>query len=94
MPRSVTPKEKPPDAFVLDAPAPLNPDVRRMFSGFSVYVGDPIVCMLRDHHQSSRDNGVWLVLSDSTDPADPELRRQFPSIRSIDLLGNKITIGF
>jgi hypothetical protein len=69
---------------------PLNPEVRRMFSGFAVYLGDRIVCMLRDHPKSPRDNGVWLVLSDSTNPTDPELHREFPSIRSIELLGSKI----
>ena len=83
-------KPKPPHPFVLEALAPLNPEVRRMFSGFAVYIGDRIVCMLRDHAKSPRDNGVWLVLSESTDPSDPELRREFPSIRSIGLLGNKI----
>lgn len=61
-----------------------------MFSGFAVYLGNRIVCMLRDHEKSPRDNGVWLVLSESTDPADTELRREFPSIRSIELLGDKI----
>ena len=84
------PKEKPPHAFVLEALTPLNPEVRRMFSGFAVYLGDRIVCMLRDHEKSPRDNGVWLVLSESTDPADTELRRELPSIRSIELLGDKI----
>ena len=61
-----------------------------MFSGFAVYLGDRIVVMLRDHPKSPRDNGVWLVLSEGTNPADPGLRREFPSIRSIDLLGEKI----
>jgi len=90
MPRPAKPKKNPPHPFVLDALAPLNPEVRRMFSGFAVYLADCIVCMLRDHQKSPRDNGVWLVLSDGTDPADPKLRREFPSIRSIELLGNKI----
>jgi hypothetical protein len=90
MPRPAKPKQKPPHAFVLDAIMPLNPEVRRMFSGFAVYLGDRIVCMLRDHPKSPQDNGVWLVLSDSADPKDPELRREFPSIRSIELLRNKI----
>jgi hypothetical protein len=83
-------KQKPPHAFVLEALAPLNPEVRRMFSGFAVYLADRIVCMVRDHEKSPRDNGVWLVLSDSANPSDPKLRREFPSIRSIELLGNKI----
>jgi len=61
-----------------------------MFSGFGVYVGDRIVCMLRDHVKSPRDNGVWLVLSEEVDPADPALKREFPSIRKIELLGGAI----
>jgi hypothetical protein len=83
-------KQKPPHAFVLDALAPLHPEVRRMFSGFAVYIGDRLVCMLRDHPKSPRDNGVWLVLSDTVNPADPSLLREFPSLRSIELLAGKI----
>src|ERR1700677_4650793 len=90
MARTARLKQKPPHAFVLDALAPLHPEVRRMFSGFAVYIGDRIVCMLRDHSKSPRDNGVWLVLSDGTSPTGPELRREFPSIRSIELLRKKI----
>ena len=90
MPRPARPKRKPPYAFVLDALAPLDPEVRRMFSGFAVYIGDRIVCMLRDHQKHPRDNGFWLVLSEITNPADPTLRSEFPSIRPIELLGGKI----
>jgi hypothetical protein len=90
MPQRTKPKRNPPHAFVLEALSSLNPEVRRMFSGFAVYVGDRIVCMLRDHEKSSVDNGVWLVLSEGTSPEDPRLRREFPSIRPIELLGNKI----
>lgn len=90
MPRQAKLKQKPPHGFVLDALSSLNPEVRRMFSGFAVYLGDRIVLMLRDHTKSTRDNGVWLVLSESVDPDDPGLRREFPSIRSIEMLGNKI----
>jgi hypothetical protein len=59
-------------------------------SGFSVYIGNRIVLMLRENVKSPRDNGVWLVLSDGTDPEDPKLKREFPSLRRIELLGNKI----
>lgn len=90
MARAAKPKQKAPHAFVVDALMPLSPEVRRMFSGFAVYLGDRIVCMLRDHVKSPRDNGVWIVLSESTNPTDPGLRREFPSIRAIELLGNKI----
>jgi hypothetical protein len=90
MPQTPKPTAKPPHAFIVDALAPLHPEVRRMFSGFAVYVGDLLVLMLRDHIKSPRDNGVWLVLSERTDPADPTIRREFPSLRRIELLGDKI----
>lgn len=61
-----------------------------MFSGFAVYVGDRIVCMLREAIKSPKDNGVWLVLAEGVDPADKSLRREFPSLRRIELLGGKI----
>jgi hypothetical protein len=84
------PKRKPPYPFIVEALAPLNPEVRGMFSGFAVYLSDRLVLMLRDAAKSPRDNGVWLVLSEATDPADQRLRREFPSLRRIELLGNKI----
>jgi hypothetical protein len=90
MSRPAKVKRKPPHSFVLEALDALNPEVRRMFSGFAVYLGDRLVFMLRDHDKSPRDNGVWLVLSEGTDPADRGLRREFPSLRRIELLGNKI----
>jgi hypothetical protein len=90
MMRPAKAKSKPPFPFILEALESLSPEVRRMFSGFSVYVGDRIVCMLRDHLKSPRDNGVWLVLSEGTDPADRTLRREFPSLRKIELLGGAI----
>jgi hypothetical protein len=90
MPRPAKRKPKLPHAFVIEALAPLNPEVRRMFSGFAVYLGDKICCMLRDHPKSPQDNGVWLVLADATDPADPGLRGELPSLRTIELLRSKI----
>ena len=79
-----------PHTFVLEALGPLHPEVQRMFSGFAIYSGDRLLMMLRDHVKFPQDNGVWLVLSEGTDPADEGLRRDFPSIRRIDLLGGKI----
>ncbi|MFT4112651.1 hypothetical protein [Silvibacterium sp.] len=90
MPRPGKPGRKPPYPFILDALAPAHPEVKPMFSGFAVYLSDRIVCMLRDSKKSPQDNGMWLVLSEGTDPADPRLRRTFPSLRRIELLGGKI----
>jgi len=61
-----------------------------MFSGFAVYVGDKIVLMLRDSEKYPKDNGVWLVFSETGDPEDPGIGREFPSLRLIGLLGGKI----
>jgi hypothetical protein len=90
MPRTAKAKLKPPYPFVIEALAPLNPEVRRMFSGFAVYVSDRLVCMLRENTKSPKDNGFWLVLAEDTSPKDPSLRREFPSIRTIGLLHDKI----
>jgi hypothetical protein len=90
-PLPLKPKRKsPPYPFILEALDPLHPEVRPMFSGHAVYIGDKIVAMLRDHAKSPQDNGMWLVLSETTDPASPALRKEFPSIRKIDLLGGAI----
>jgi hypothetical protein len=84
-------RKTPPHSFILEALTPLEPEVRRLFSGYGVYLGDRIVCMLRDSAKSPGDNGLWLVLSESVNPADKTLRRAFPSLRSIALLRSKIS---
>jgi hypothetical protein len=89
--RQVKPKRRSaPYPFILEALAPLEPEVRPMFSGFAVYVGEKIVLMLRDSLKQSKDNGIWLVFSETTNLADPRIRQDFPSLRLIDLLGGKI----
>lgn len=79
-----------PYPFILEALAQLEPEVRPMFSGFAIYVGEKIVLMLRDSLKHPEDNGVWLVFSETADLADPRIRRDFPSLRLINLLGGKI----
>ena len=91
MPRLLKPKLKPPHPFVLEAIASVNPEVRRLFSGFAVYVGNRLFTMLRDHAKCPQDNGMWLVLSEGTDPQDASLRRDLPSLRPIQTLGSKIS---
>src|ERR1700739_4316510 len=79
-----------PYPVILEALAPLEPEVRPMFSGSAVYVGEKIVLMLRDSPKQPEDNGVWLVFSETANLADPRIRKDFPSIRLIKLLGGKI----
>ena len=79
--------------FILEALMPLEPEVRPMFSGFAVYVGDKIVLMLRDSSKHPEDNGVWVVFSETANLADPGLRRDFPSTIRQDTAAGTATAG-
>ena len=83
-------RKLPPHPFIVEALAPLEPEVRPMFSGFAVYADDKILMMLRDSPKQPKDNGLWLVFSETANPDDPKIRREFPSIRPIGLLAGKI----
>jgi len=77
-----------PHAFVLEAMAALTPETRRMFGCLAVYVGDKIVLILRDRQVQTADNGVWIA---TTEEHHESLYREFPNMRSIQLLGKKVT---
>jgi hypothetical protein len=82
------PRRTVPFQFVLDALADLPVRTRPMFGCLAVYVAEKIVLILRDRRTEKRDNGVWLA----TSPEHHEsLRREFPNMRTIYLLGDKIT---
>lgn len=78
----------PPYEFVLDAIAPLAPWTRPMFGCLAVYVKEKIVLILRDKHDGTQDNGVWLA---TTVEHHESLRREFPNMRSIQVLGKEVT---
>ena len=77
-----------PHEFVLDAIATLSPMTRPMFGCLAVYVEDKIVLILRDKREGTADNGVWLA---TTPEHHESLRREFPNMRSIQVLGKKVT---
>lgn len=77
-----------PYEFVLDAVAQMPVETRPMFGCLAVYVGDKIVLMLRQKQKQAEDNGVWLA---TTEEHHQSLRLEFPNMRSIQLLGGKIT---
>jgi hypothetical protein len=81
--RRLTPHE-----FVLDAIASLSPRTRSMFGCLAVYVEDRIVLALRDKQDHAADNGVWLA---TTKEHHESLRREFPNMRSIHVLGSGVT---
>ncbi|MGB9234712.1 MAG: hypothetical protein WCC04_09880 [Terriglobales bacterium] len=77
-----------PHEFALEAIAPLAPWTRPMFGCLAVYVKEKIVLILRDKRDAIRDNGVWLA---TTAEHHESLRRDFPNMRSIQVLGKKVT---
>jgi hypothetical protein len=77
-----------PHEFVLDAIASLKPWTRTMFGCLAVYVGEKIVLILRDKAGDAVDNGVWLA---TTGEHHESLRREFPNMRSIRVLGKEVT---
>src|SRR6516162_6706160 len=87
---SLLPKQRKPipHAFVLDALSPLSPYTRPMFGCLAIYVKDKIVLILRDKPKSTADNGVWLA---TTQEHHQSLRREFPNMRSIQVLGKRVT---
>jgi hypothetical protein len=77
-----------PHEFVLDAIAALSPKTRSMFGCLAIYVQDKIVLILRDKREQTADNGVRLA---TTEEHHQSLRREFPNLRSIQVLGKKVT---
>src|SRR5260221_12369157 len=76
-----------PHAFVLDGISTLSPYTRPMFGCLAIYVKDKIVLILRDKPKSTADNGEWLA---TTQEHHPNLRREFPNIRSIQEFGKPV----
>jgi hypothetical protein len=87
---SLLPKQRKPipHTFVLDAISTLSPYTRPMFGCLAIYVKDKIVLILRDKPKNTADNGVWLA---TTQEHHQSLRREFPSMRSIQVLGKRVT---
>ena len=87
-PLAVKRRKAVPHAFVLDALTPLSPYTRPMFGCLAVYVQNKIVLILRDKRENTTDNGVWLA---TTEAHHESLRREFPNMRSIQVLGKPVT---
>lgn len=75
-----------PFEFVLDYLAVADPVVRPMFGCSAIYIGKKIVMALRDKKEHPVDNGVWLATSHEH---HADLRKDFPSLRSIKIFGTK-----
>jgi hypothetical protein len=70
--------------FVLEELFSLDPVVKPMFGCHALYIGDAIVLITRNKPEHTTDNGVWIA---TTHQHHESLRNDFPSMRTIDLLG-------
>jgi hypothetical protein len=77
-----------PYPFVLDAIESASPLTKAMFGCTAVYIKDKIMLALRDARHETADNGVWLA---TTVEHHASLQREFPSMRSIGVLGKSVT---
>lgn len=70
-----------PFAFVVDELMPLRPTIRRVFGFTYLYVGELLLCALRDSVKKPGSNGMWLFTTrdqvDQLGAEFPELPRRY-----------------
>lgn len=69
---------------MIDYLAHLDPVIRPMFGCYAVYVRRKIVLILRQRTTHREANGIWVATSKEH---HPRLKKFFPSLRSIGVLG-------
>ena len=75
-----------PFEFVLGRLDPLKPILKPMFGCHAIYIGEKIVIVLRNKNEGTEDNGIWLATQREHHPG---LSKDFPSLRSIRILGGE-----
>jgi len=66
-----------PFPFVLEELAPIRPTIKRAFGFTYVYLGERLLCALRDSVKQPGSNGVWLF---TTQEHIESLGREFPEL--------------
>lgn len=82
-------KQKIPFEFVLEELDRIHPRVRPMFGCYAIYIGEKLVLILRQRKDYTDDNGVWLAIPHEHRES---LRKEFPCMRSVRLLGKVETV--
>ena len=77
-----------PFGFVLEKLEACSPIVKPMFGCHAIYLGEKMVLILRNRRDHLNDNGVWLATSEEHHES---LKKIFPSLRSVLLLGGKVS---
>ena len=82
-------KSKIPFEFVLEELDRIHPRVKPMFGCYAIYVGEKLVLILRQRNDYTDDNGVWLA---ALHEHHASLKKEFPFMRSVRLLGSAETV--
>ena len=82
-------KSKIPFEFVLEALDRIQPRVKPMFGCYAIYAGEKLVLILRQRNDFTDDNGVWLAAHHEHHAS---LKKDFPCMRSVRLLGSAETV--
>lgn len=72
--------------FVIEYLYAADPVVKPMFGLHSIYIGNKIVCSLRD--KGDADSGVWIS---TTKEHHSSLKKEFPNMKSIEIFGPGIS---
>jgi len=70
-------KRREPFPFVLEELEPIRPTIKPMFGMTSIYLGDKLLCSLRDSVKQPDTNGIWLY---TTAEHIDSLAREFPGL--------------
>ena len=70
-------KKRDPFPFVLDELSPIRPTIKHWFGFTSLYLGEKLLCSLRDSPKQSGSNGMWLY---TTAEHVDSLAREFPDL--------------
>jgi len=82
-------KSKIPFEFVLEELDRIHPRVKPMFGCYAIYAGEKLVLILRQRNDHIDDNGVWLAAHHEYHAG---LKKEFPCMRSVRLLGSSETV--
>lgn len=72
--------------FVLEQLFSVTPRIRPMFGCHAIYIGNKIMVTLRNKEEHTYDNGIWISTKAEHHAS---LKKIFPSMRSIQVLGNQ-----
>ncbi|MDQ7949834.1 MAG: hypothetical protein REI78_09570 [Pedobacter sp.] len=74
--------------FILDYLYPLDITIKSMFGVTTLYLGEKILLGLRQKHDSTASDGIWMATNREHHAS---LKTDLPSLTSIPVLGEEVT---